>query len=40
MAKYRITIDTEELNHLFNQDQGMAKLLERESNKQDLRDKV
>ena len=29
MAQYKITIDAEELQYLFSQDQGMAKLLEK-----------
>ncbi len=33
MAQYKITIDTEELQYLFNQDQGMAKLVEKVLNK-------
>ena len=33
MAQYKITIGKEELHHLFNQDQGMAKLLEKVLNK-------
>ena len=33
MAQYKITIDKEDLHQLFNQDQGMAKLVERVLNK-------
>ena len=33
MAQYKITIDKEELHQLFNQDQGMAKLVEKVVNK-------
>ncbi len=33
MAQYKITIDKEDLHQLFNQDQGMAKLVEKVLNK-------
>jgi hypothetical protein len=33
MVQYKITIDKEELHQLFNQDQGMAKLVEKVVNK-------
>ena len=29
MAQYKIIIDKEDLHQLFNQDQGMAKLVEK-----------
>ena len=29
MAQYKITIDKEDLQQLFNQDQGMARLVEK-----------
>ncbi len=30
MTKYKITIDKEDLHQLFNQDQGMTKLIEKD----------
>ena len=33
MAQYQITIDTDEMQQLFSQDQGMAKLVEKVLNK-------
>lgn len=33
MAQYKIIIDKEDLHQLFNQDQGMAKLVEKVLNK-------
>jgi putative transposase len=33
MAQYKITIDKEDLHQLFNQDQGMARLVEKVLNK-------